>query len=506
MERIEYRNAVFDVVRTLSFERTRVKDAANNYLYTHWDIVAEVHWHPAYTSYRLPAVDNPVAQAGKLPGETDLALLSHLLQPRGLLKITAGDSIILETPQISGLGRMPCDVRGGPSVEAVGVPVMIGTRHWVVTLHITADTRDLDQQRTGFQNAVLSNLWVSTEDIDYQRRSVRRFAGRAILRADVMRQGQVNANSFRDLYLFPCPNHYQRMNVQAQLSEDGTICDWSFEDVMRGYNLGATSPIVDIECFRTGYVTAGSPGRIIWDATRNAAIQGMNSPISTFMGATTIPNSILLSTLDNLPKGYMHCRCDITGDRNAHLGRLTSIALGVCLNQIGLNAGALLTGTVELIFRQDIADQVYTSVELAMRWSDDMLLIGSAINAAAALSAGNNAGFRQAMQNAGEGTVRLINTFTNEDHRTLNVAAGLGVGLPHEGVAADRSGGFYNTNPPMTQGAYGVKTLQGAQNTVPNATPVGTIPAGIEKLIVQALLGLGNQAPPPEPRTLVNQS
>jgi hypothetical protein len=118
VEKISYRDVTFDVIRTLSCERTRVHDAANNYLHTHWEVTVEVNFQPALASYKLERQDRPISERGHLPGETDLAILSHLLQPRGKLKITAGDSVILETP----LAGMPCDLKGGPSVEVVSVP------------------------------------------------------------------------------------------------------------------------------------------------------------------------------------------------------------------------------------------------------------------------------------------------------------------------------------------------------------------------------------------------
>jgi hypothetical protein len=38
MEKFTYRDVTFNVIRTLSCERTRVHDAANNYLHTDWEV------------------------------------------------------------------------------------------------------------------------------------------------------------------------------------------------------------------------------------------------------------------------------------------------------------------------------------------------------------------------------------------------------------------------------------------------------------------------------------
>lgn len=500
MEKIEYREVVFNVIRTLSCERTPIKDAANNYLYTHWEFSVEAHYHPVLTSYSLAGANPaPISSPGNMPGATDLALLTRLLQPRGLLKVTAGDSVILETPNVG----YPCDVRGGPSVDLIGVPLMVGIKHWVVTLRFTADVRDVGQHTS---QAVISNLWVSSEDIDFQRRSIRRFAGRAILRQDIMRRTQVNANSFRDLYLFKCPGHYQRQNVQVKLSEDGTTLDWSFEDAMRGYDLGASSPIVNIECFKTGYVKAGSPGKMVTDAIRHGAHMAVMAAGFDIVSAGTSliaagTAATALAVHDNLPRAYMQCRCDITGDRNADLGRLTSIALGVCLSQVGITIASFLTGTAELIFRQDVADQVYTSAEFTLHWTDDAAFVLAGFQA---VVGGDVPG---AVNTLLGGSARVVTSFLT-DNRTLKTAPGFNGGLQFGNVVADRSGENYNLNPPLTQGAYGAvpntPVPAGSGGFVPDGIPNGNIPVGIERLIVQALLGQDQF--PPSPTTLVSQS
>jgi hypothetical protein len=496
----------FDVVRTLHCERSMIRDEAKNYLWHHWDVLVEVNYQPALAAYAIrgqgvpvQVAYDPVAHTGQMPGDTDLAILTRLFQPRGLLRLTAAGVVILETPTLIGNGRMPCDCTGGPFIEVVGVPLMVGLRHWVVTLHIKADVRDYVSDNTD-KNCVLSNLWVGTEDVDFRRRSIRRFAGRAILRADVMRMhqntpGGINANLFRDLYVFPCPDHYQRQNVHVQLSEDGTILDWSFEDAMRGYDLGAGSPILDIECFRTGYITAGSPLKGTVDAARSTGlgiIGDLLSPIANVGRILNTPGRAFVNTVENLPKAYINCRCDLTGDRNADLGKLSAIALGVVMNQIGLNVAALLTGVYEIIFRQDLADNVYTSAEFTVRWTDDVLFAG-----AAAMAAGGGAGaLPGALSVLQNGSAQIVRNFTT-DQKTLKVAA-LGIntggpsGLPdaNVGAVADRSGGI-NQNPAFfgTNGSFGLTPLGGTNR--------------IEPFIVQALLGQELQPQtPPVPSTL----
>lgn len=569
MEKIVYREATFNVIRTHRCERSYAFDKQNNYLHTHWDILAEVNWHPALTAYTLPGGPGtaPVFTPGTFPGATDLALLSRILQPRGQLICSAGAAIILIAPQpdasnTSKSGFYPCDVIGGPSIKVVGVPRMIGIKHWVLNLHITADVRDtVFKNNTSNNNAVLSNTWVSMEDIDYQRRSVRRFAGRAILRADIMRNQNINANSLRDLYLFACPDHYKRQVVSVQLSEDGTTLDWAFDDVMQGYDVGVGSPIVALECYRGGKVTRNSPLKLMADGVRAIA----NSP----WGANTDPLQTVFGLMfnlaavgfDNLPKSIRTCRCDLTGDRNADLGRLTSIALGVCAQQVGFaNLGQIYTGCLEIRFMQDIGDQVKTSVEMSTSFTDDRLITalnqtageftGRVIRGIGNLAA-NDPEVLLRLLNPTQNLTSILNTMTRalttdfrvdsrklvmvEDPSDTPQAQVQGVvnaaPAPPRGrittIIASRQGDVLgnsnnqlgqNDNPPLQQGAYGVVPQEDINNPPPDfnaifdasdiagaaAEATGTIPAGIEHLIVAALLGQGQN--PSAPTTLLFDS
>jgi len=542
VDRIDYGPVSYNVIRTLKCERTGVYDVVGNYLYTHWDCLFEVNYQPSpiHAAYVAPALFTaPVATPGTLPGVTDVSTLVPLLQPRQLLRLTAGGTVILETPsRIEPNGqRYACDVTGrGPTVDLVGVPMMVGNRHWVVTLHIQADARDRRQTFPQGRSAIISNTWVCTEDIDYQRRSVRRFAGRAILRADVMRLATSNANTYRDLYLFACPNHYKRQNVQVQISQDGTIADWSFEDVMQGYDLGVGSPIVRIECFRTGSVQRGSPLKFLVDVARGVGRAG------SLLG--TVP-AFIAAVFDNLPRSWRQCRCDLIGDRNANIGVLSGIAMGVCLHHNGVGIGQLVSGSQEITFRQDIGDQVYTSCEITTTYTDEAIL-----NAAGALFNNMNvdriANWQNHVPNIAQASAiigqQLTTAFTQLDSRNLRVVipAAIPGGAPpveqavpanqQQIIIASRQGDSLgpvpepggnnlswgqNNNPPLRQSAFGV-VPQNVVGTIPprpvaaDVAAIGSIPIGIEHLIVQALLGenfaLGQNESPPEPTDLTTDS
>jgi len=103
------------------------------------------HSQPDLASYSLAVGTNVrVAEHGKLAGDTDLALLMRLLQPRGMLKVTPGNSVLLAKRPAGCTARIKCDVIGGPSVTNISVPMTFGIRSWIVVQRIEADVREIN--------------------------------------------------------------------------------------------------------------------------------------------------------------------------------------------------------------------------------------------------------------------------------------------------------------------------------------------------------------------------
>src|SRR5215831_6706001 len=235
MEKIEYGGIVLDVVQTQRFHRSSVRDDVNNYMMTRHEVEAICNYQPALVSYANPLAEVPQITPGKLPGETDLATLSRLLKPRQKLKVTAGGSVVLETPT----GNYKCDAQNGPTCEFVSVPKMIGYRHWVVHVRFVAHTNDCKES----DSIVLTNTWTSTFDVDELFYPTRSVAGKAVLRTDMMRNQHITADNFRADFFFPIDANYVRENINVRLAEDGATLLWSFQDVGRCYNVSETSPI-----------------------------------------------------------------------------------------------------------------------------------------------------------------------------------------------------------------------------------------------------------------------
>ena len=199
---------------------------------------------------------------------------------------------------------------------------------------------------------------------------------------------------------------------------------------------------------------------------------------------------------------------------------------------MGSDLGQQLTGTMEITFLQDIADQVYTSVEMASRFTSDAILgIGTALSANIAASSLFDLGpnpipIPAAIENSlDQAMSSVINRFQRDSRRLTYVpgvlpAAPVAPYVKGLTVVATRQGDAgFNDNPPLLRGAFGTvpQTVVGTIPTpirngsiaaaaavtaaaLPNASGVNSIPANIEHLIVQALLGQNET--PPLPATL----
>ena len=388
MQSISYGVVNLEVIRTnvVLRENIRTEDDVD-YLFTKWTIDVICQYNPDAMSYEHGDIFGAIFKSEEaLPGTTDNAIRNYLMNPRRLLRIVAGGEEVLASPSMSPAKvRYPCDAKNGPFCDMLAINQMIGVVHFIVhcrfttyvieypenSLTVRPRSGGVDQVIVG-QNVVVSNRWVSSEDIDELGYPTRRTAGEAVLRSDFMRQrnqtqmaqpgnNNFNADSFRSQFFFPVPDNYQRQNVKVEISSDGTKLRYSFEDVARCYNLGGTSPIRKIEAYKNFYVKAGMPGRPLaqWMSGQARALVADVTPLIGFQ-------------LDNLPKYNKNIRVDLWGNRNASRGQLTTIALGVCFEEIGAIAqGIISIGFWEITIRQSLHEK-FVSVEITTSWSDDL--------------------------------------------------------------------------------------------------------------------------------------
>lgn len=377
MQEITYNNVTLEIVRTnfVNREAIHTEDMAT-YLYTKWTIDVIAH---------VTKIDTPGDPVPILPGATDNTIRNQLMQPRRQLKVVAGGSEILFSPRRipTQVGSVyPCDAKNGPFCTVFGIQQIIGVSMFVI--HCRFETWDVEYDEsqphsTKAPNVVLANRWTSVEDIDELCYPTRYISGEAILRTDFMQQrnierreaGSSNFNAadittLRRYFFFPVPNNYQRQNVRVELSTDGSRLKWSFEDVGRCYNLGGNSPIRKIEAYRNAcaemHGLAKGLGEIGW------GIVGTVENTFTFGGAHN--PSIIHAVRGTLPKYYINARVDLWGDRDVEQGLLFSLALGCCMNQLGMNTPAFLTGTSRIISSQYLHEK-FARVELTVSWGED---------------------------------------------------------------------------------------------------------------------------------------
>lgn len=379
MQTIVYNSVELKVLQLVNCQRTHMYDAIGVYIYTRWDVEVICQYQPAMTSF---AFATGLAAPGKLPGETDAAIIDKLARPQQRLSIVSGGFLILDTPALDPNGaRYSCDAKNGPFCEVVNVSKMVGVKHWTVHAKFTAHVNNCTElganTTADMRKTVLSNTWTSMVDVDELFYPTITVAGKAILRTDFLRRRHITADDFREDFFFPVPANYVREHIQVHLSEDGAVLDWSFTDTGRCYNVSRNSPIRKAEIFKTTYASGGSPSRAMMQWNKGLALGSwlgvpalfgaMANPLN-FWGAGQEQRKLLAA---NLPQYSIGVRADLWGERSATNIELTSLALSVCLGNALLAQPPFRITQGEVIVRQELTNR-FVSAEVTYRWGDDL--------------------------------------------------------------------------------------------------------------------------------------
>lgn len=496
MEAINYNNISLKVLQVVRCHRQLIKDQIGNYMTTRHEIECFCNYAPPFTSYRPVAGGAPVAESGRLPGETDLATLNRLLTPRKLLVVTAGGSVILTSPTTNQAGqRYSCDATGnGPFCEFVSAPKMIGVRHWIVHVKFITHTNDYEFNE---EIPLLSNTWGSTITIDDLQYPTKVVAGTAILRTDAMRDAHITADDLRTLFLFPLERNYVRENVTVELSADGASLNWSFADVGRCYNMadGVNSPVLKKEIYRTMYSTSGSPERAdaqywrdVWTGLPGmiggmiGGIMNVNLGAPITIAANSMSNARRL-TIANLPSYKMNVRADVWGHRDSSNKELTRLSMGTCLANCLTEFVPFTLTQGEVICRQQL-DERFVSSEITYSWGDDLTCTAPDPIGFNPLPGAPNLFNPAAGINFG-GAILLGSLFN--DYPTVNR------------VVLNQDFGNIGNNPPVRP----FLTQEPKINPHPSSGVYSTL---LEKLVVQLLKEPGDAVQSPEERVLSNDN
>ena len=247
-----------------------------DYLYTHHRISLTAVFSPT-TAAQLQAGltrDTPTLQdvdlllgginpAARFPGNfRDLS--AALKTQRAQLLIVIGGKEVLRSPLMRPQGdrAFVCDARNGPNPLSVQVTEIRGTKTAVVHFEIECWVNDVNVSN---RNPLLSHRWESAEEIDSLFYSTRTITGRAVFRADVLRDDAVRAalqpDDFRVGLFHPIPSRFQRKRINVTEASDGLSVQYTVVDKQQPVNLGLNSPIARIKgTWRSGFDHTNAKG------------------------------------------------------------------------------------------------------------------------------------------------------------------------------------------------------------------------------------------------------
>lgn len=210
-----------------------------------------------YTRWTLPirAVFNPKATAlspGVMPVVSDVALRHALAQPRRQLTITIGGVTWLKSPLV-GFDRDACN---GP--RPVGEPTIVridGIKSFLVDWTVEVCTIECPSAQ-----ALLSNRYTETHDVDDCGYTTRTIQGRAYFRADTLAKDKRSADSYREALFVKIPPKFVRENFRVLAKSDGTEIAYTIVDTQREFSLGEKSPVTRFEGTSTVAVGFGKEG------------------------------------------------------------------------------------------------------------------------------------------------------------------------------------------------------------------------------------------------------
>jgi hypothetical protein len=201
--------------------------------------VLDITWGPAGPITGGNAVvpgepQNMFLNAGDRLGLAIWNLKQALSQPRKrLVYVVTPDVALISPSPISGggfnLGKLtsgsslPCDCRNGPLVQECRIERISGDK--TAFLFWTVKTWVSD-----YFNAVLSNRWRSTQNVDSNGMTTRVIEGQAEFRADFIKNARLTPDHFREFLIPPCERGLQRRNVRVTASADGTRLDYTVTD------------------------------------------------------------------------------------------------------------------------------------------------------------------------------------------------------------------------------------------------------------------------------------
>lgn len=246
---------LFGIERVVKWEATPAysSDGAE-YLYTTYRVGVQAYVGPYGLCMRAPdttfegaRMPGPHAPAGipPLAAETIALMKQQILEPRQLLTVSIGDVEVLRSPlrRPAGDREYLTDARNGPFPLAFHVLQIHGFKNALVYFEVETHIVECEAP------TMLSHRWEETHEIDELAYTTKIITGRAVFRADLLRdsvgRGVIGPDNFRGHLAasHPIPVNFKREAVKVTVTSDGLQLQYTFRDVEQPVNLPSGGPV-----------------------------------------------------------------------------------------------------------------------------------------------------------------------------------------------------------------------------------------------------------------------
>lgn len=318
---ITYGCIEFQVERVYRWDNRAIYDESGvDYLYNHITIGVQAILNPFATfgneytgegtrDYGSPMPNGGVMRAGTPANITVRDIQALVLQPRQVLTVHVGGTLILQSPLPCNWRAertiQECDVKGGPKPIAFRVLAMHGEgKTMAVAFEIETFVNFFHHGNNPNIPVMLSNRWTMSHDIDELFYTTRTIQGHATFRKDNLLfkfDSERFPDDFRNYINHPIPYNFQRQSVRVSQSADATQLYYTITDKEMPGNLGHKSKIVKISgtynCGTSLQDFFSSAGGIQNALKAGGLFEGAKALVST--GFPRISRSIALTVWGN---------------------------------------------------------------------------------------------------------------------------------------------------------------------------------------------------------------
>lgn len=242
---ITYRGVELQVCRFVVFAAKNItSEDGSDYLYTHRVIAAECIFNPSATASLggTPNARTTAGAPGDSPTITEQSLREWLLQPRQALTVSVNNQVIIDSPaplldENGVLTRPKTDAFIGPKPIEVTVKQFIGYNSFRVYFAIETWMRE---DSFFYLSPMISNRWTLTETIDEHQYSTLHVEGVAVFRGDYLNFLQMQADQFRQSFIFRAHGSFKRKNLKVETDSTGLVVRYSFDDEQQTWMLKPT--------------------------------------------------------------------------------------------------------------------------------------------------------------------------------------------------------------------------------------------------------------------------